>query len=171
MEVRSCALNSLKGGFQGWRGEGRSLSGDRAVVWVDTITCSFLQVVTQAELCLRKRSCVAVGGWARGRALVRAWSPDLGSEGGENTWISAAPTSQLEPVDQVVNLTVMSALQGLSSPLLLLQLLLPAPPFTLNGSSLPECLLSHPWKYVCLPAIPAASDLHPLWLLSMCCHP
>ena len=82
MEVRSCALNSLKGGFQGWRGEGRSLSGDRAVVWVDTITCSFLQVVTQAELCLRKRSCVAVGGWARGRALVRAWSPDLGSEGG-----------------------------------------------------------------------------------------
>jgi hypothetical protein len=24
---------------------------------------------------------------------------------------------------------------------------------------------------VCLPAIPAASDLHPLWLLSMCCHP
>lgn len=164
MEVRKCALNSFKGRFQGWRGEGKSLSRDRAVVWVDTITCSFLQVVTQAELCLRKCSCVAMGGQARGRALVRAWSPDLGSEGGKNTWISVPPTSQPEPVDQVVNLALMSALQGLSSPLLLLQILLPAPPFILNGSSLPECALSHPWKCVCLPAIPPSA-------LSKCCHP
>lgn len=126
--MRSCALNSLKGRFQGWRGEGRSLSRDRAVVWVDTITCSFFQVVAQAELCLRKLSCVAVGGRARGRALVWAWSPDFGSECGKNTWISTPPTSQPEPVDQVVNLAVMSALQGLFSPLLLLQLLLPSSP-------------------------------------------